>query len=238
MATGVAVLNRDGGKWEGGYVSIGGARDTKTYVIERRFKGRRFHVSTGCHDRRSALAHLDRFERNPYGYKPEGERVEGGLHVTEDDVMRYITWTRKVKGNTREHAREVKRYLAHWLADLGDVDWKGLKLVRLKEILAQRKTSRAYRIAALKAFGFGSLDITRGDLCVRDRVIQLGFPPARIDLLTSIDGVTWEEARSGSVPGTYASVPVRFLSRADLVRNKRASGRPQDIADAARLEGQ
>ena len=93
-------------------------------------------------------------------------------------------------------------------------------------------------IAALRAFGFGSLDITRGDLCVRDRVIQLGFPPARIDLLTSIDGVTWDEAWSGSVAGTYASVPVRFLSRSDLVRNKRAAGRPQDIADAARLEGQ
>lgn len=147
----MAVLNRDGGTWEGGYVSLG-ARDRKTYVIERRFKGRRFHVSTGCHDRRSALGQLDRFERNPFGYKPEGERADAGLHIADEDVKRYIIWTRKVKGNSREHAREVKRYLAHWLLDLGDVDWRHLKLVRLKEILAERKTSRAYRIAALKAF--------------------------------------------------------------------------------------
>lgn len=151
MATGVAVLNRDGGRWEGGYISVGpGGR--KTYVLERRFKGRRFHVSTGCRDRRSALGQLDRFEKNPFGYKPEGERTDAGLHITDDDVIRYITWTRKVKGNTREHAREVKRYLSHWLADLGDVDWRSLKLPRLKEILAARKTSRGYRIAALKAF--------------------------------------------------------------------------------------
>lgn len=145
------MLNREGGTWEGGYVSVG-ARERKTYVIERRFKGRRFHVSTGCHDRRSALGQLDRFERNPFGYKPEGERADAGLHVTDEDVKRYITWTRKVKGNTREHAREVKRYLTHWLLDLGDVDWRHLRLPRLKEILAARKTSRGYRIAALKAF--------------------------------------------------------------------------------------
>ena len=68
-------------------------------------------------------------------------------------------------------------------------------------------------------------------------VVQLGFPPGRIDVLTSIDGLTWDEVDAGAVAGDYGGVPVRFISRADLIRNKRAAGRPQDIADVERLGG-
>jgi integrase len=147
----VAVLNRKGGPWKGGYVSVG-SRGRKTYVLERRVNGKRFHVSTRCHDERAALRHLDRFESNPLAYRPEGDEGGAPLHITSADLQRYITWSREVKGNTREHAREVNRYLTHWLADLGAADWRGLKLGQLHAVLDKRKTARAYRIASLKAF--------------------------------------------------------------------------------------
>lgn len=66
-------------------------------------------------------------------------------------------------------------------------------------------------------------------------VVQLGHPPNRIDLLTSITGVTFEEAWAGSVPGELHGIPVRFLRREALIRNKRARGRTQDKADLEAL---
>ena len=89
---------------------------------------------------------------------------------------------------------------------------------------------------ALQAFGFGSVQLTTMDLCVPDRVVQLGFPPSRIDILTSIDGPSWDEVADGAVWGDYGGVPVRFISREHRVRNKQACGRPQDLADLDRLE--
>lgn len=145
------ALNRKGGTWEGGYISLG-ARGRQTFVLERRVNGVRFHVSTRCHDRRSALRHLDRFESNPLVYRPEGEQGDAPLRITADDVLRYIAWTREQKGNTREHARETKRYLSHWLEDLGGADWRALKVATLKKLLDARETARAHRIAALKGF--------------------------------------------------------------------------------------
>lgn len=91
-------------------------------------------------------------------------------------------------------------------------------------------------IEALHAFGLGSLDVTVGDLEKPGKVIQLGFPPGRIDLLTAIDGVTWDEVDDHAVSGTYGGVPTRFIARADLIRNKRATGRPRDLTDVAELE--
>jgi hypothetical protein len=109
----------------------------------------------------------------------------------------------------------------------GDID----VLVKASEANAERV------LQALRAFGFGSVKLEAGDLSVPDRVVQLGFPPGRIDILTSIDGVSWDEVDAGAERGDYGGVPVRFISRAHLVRNKRATGRPQDTADAERLGG-
>ena len=89
---------------------------------------------------------------------------------------------------------------------------------------------------ALKDFGLASLNISQDDLSRKDRVIQLGFPPGRIDVLTSIDGVTWAEVNAHCETGRYGDAATKYISRADLIRNKRAAGRPQDIADATRLE--
>lgn len=105
------------------------------------------------------------------------------------------------------------------------------------DVLIRPTTENAERvIQALRDFGFGSLDIGVTDLSSRGRVVQLGFPPGRIDLVTSIDGLSWEEADASAEAGRYGTIDTRFIGRAAMIRNKRASGRPQDLADAARLE--
>lgn len=86
-------------------------------------------------------------------------------------------------------------------------------------------------LAALDAFGFGGLGLTADDFCIPDRVIQLGRPPVRIDLLTSIDGVTWDQAHSGAESCGVDGQPVPVIGLREFVANKRASGRPTDLAD-------
>lgn len=91
-------------------------------------------------------------------------------------------------------------------------------------------------LAALEAFGFGGLGLTVDDFTADDRVIQLRRAPNRADLLTRLRGVDFDEAWSRRVEAWLDSIPVAMLGRADLMRNKRATGRPQDLADAAALE--
>jgi len=87
----------------------------------------------------------------------------------------------------------------------------------------------------LGAFGFGSLGLSDKEFSRPDKVVQLGFPPVRIDLVTSISGVSWEEASANMVDGEYGNVPVKFLGREELVKNKRAIGRKKDLADLEAL---
>lgn len=105
------------------------------------------------------------------------------------------------------------------------------------DVLIRPTEENAERVLqALRDFGFGSLAIGVADLATLGRVVQLGYPPGRIDLLTSIDGVAWDDADRTAEAGRYGTVATRFIGRAAMIRNKRASGRPQDLADAARLE--
>jgi hypothetical protein len=105
------------------------------------------------------------------------------------------------------------------------------------DILVRPEPANARRILkALALFGFGLLDLTAADFENQERVIQLGEPPVRIDLITSITGVSWEEAFSSRVPGSYGDVPVYFLGREPFIRNKRAIGRTKDLADIEALD--
>jgi hypothetical protein len=90
-------------------------------------------------------------------------------------------------------------------------------------------------LAALDDFGFGSLDLTAEDFQKPGSVVQLGVPPVRIDIITSITGVVWQEADKGKNEGLYGDVPVYFLGREQLVANKRATGRKKDLADLESL---
>ena len=90
-------------------------------------------------------------------------------------------------------------------------------------------------VAALDAFGFASLGLKSADFEQPDRVIQLGVSPVRIDLITSITGVSWDEALAGRVPSTYGDVPIFYIGREQFVSNKRATGRNRDLADLEAL---
>lgn len=91
-------------------------------------------------------------------------------------------------------------------------------------------------VKALKDFGFGSLQLSADGFEAVDRVIQLGRVPNRVDLLTKRYGVEFAEAWERRVGARLGDVEVSMLSREDLIRNKRATGRTQDIADAEFLE--
>ncbi|MBK8596575.1 MAG: hypothetical protein IPP07_10790 [Holophagales bacterium] len=89
---------------------------------------------------------------------------------------------------------------------------------------------------ALREFGAPLFDLTLDDLSKPENVFQIGVVPVRIDLLTSITGVGFEEAWAGRMEILVEGVPFGVIGRVDLLRNKRATGRPKDLLDAATLE--
>ena len=91
--------------------------------------------------------------------------------------------------------------------------------------------------SALLQFGapVAAMGVSRDDLTQPDQVVQIGLPPRRIDVLTSISGVAFDEAWRDRVTHEVDGLPVPFLGRAALVRNKRASGRTKDKADLEAL---
>lgn len=99
------------------------------------------------------------------------------------------------------------------------------------------ETNAARVWAALARFGapLDSLSIRESDFVLADQVVQLGLPPYRIDLLTSISGVGFGDAWEGRLTGTLFDVPVAFLGRGAFIRNKLASGRPKDLEDIRSL---
>lgn len=91
-------------------------------------------------------------------------------------------------------------------------------------------------IEVLREFGFGALDLGAEDFLVDEQVVQLGREPVRIDLLTGLDGVAFSDCIDRAVVVDIDGMHVPFISREDLVRNKRSSGRSQDLADIDALE--
>ena len=90
-------------------------------------------------------------------------------------------------------------------------------------------------IKMLQDFDFGSLGLKETDFDRPGQIIQLGQPPVRIDLITSISGVTWEEADNGKASGKYDNIPVYYLGRKQFIANKRASGRKKVLSDLEAL---
>jgi hypothetical protein len=84
---------------------------------------------------------------------------------------------------------------------------------------------------ALAAFGAPMADIAEGDFAVPAVVFQIGVPPGRIDIVTELTGLTFDEAWPGRESGMFGDVTVDFLGRDAFVRNKRATGRAKDLGD-------
>ena len=90
-------------------------------------------------------------------------------------------------------------------------------------------------MSALSEFGFGDSNLSAEDFAQEGRFVRLGHPPLRIDILTSISGVGWEQVQANRVIGTYGDVSVSFIGREDFISNKRASGDKKDLADIEAL---
>ena len=90
-------------------------------------------------------------------------------------------------------------------------------------------------IKALEEFGFSFTNLSATDLTDPDKVIQLGYPPVRIDLMTSISGLTWEQVDAGKTSEYFGDIRVNIIGRNELILNKRASGRTKDLADLESL---
>jgi len=93
---------------------------------------------------------------------------------------------------------------------------------------------KAFR--GLKVFGAPLHDLAEDDLERPGLIFQIGIPPVRIDVVTSIDGVSFEDAWPERVQTTFGDQPVAVLSRRHLIQNKRSAGRAQDLADVDWLE--
>jgi nucleotidyltransferase DUF2204 len=105
------------------------------------------------------------------------------------------------------------------------------------DILIRPTVENATKIVAvLNEFGFADLAVSASDFTTPEQIIQLGRAPNRIDLLTSITGVSIDEAFATKVIAELDQIPVSFLSKTLLIANKRAVGRPQDLADVSELE--
>ena len=92
-------------------------------------------------------------------------------------------------------------------------------------------------MAALDVFGFRPEELSAKDFQQEGAFVQIGYPPVRVDLITSIAGVTWEQADAGKVTGYYDGEPVPFIGREEFIASKKAAGRGQDLVDVERLVG-
>ncbi len=104
------------------------------------------------------------------------------------------------------------------------------------DIWLKRDHDNALRVtAALQDFGFGGLGLSVDDFEVPDQVVQLGYPPFRIDLLTGIDGVDFDAAWPSRFEYLLGELRIPFIGIDALKANKRASGRPRDFDDLENL---
>lgn len=91
-------------------------------------------------------------------------------------------------------------------------------------------------IEALEAFGFGSLGLKTEDFLEGDQVVQLGYPPNRIDILTTLKDIKFDDCYKEKIEIEIEGIKINFIDLESLKQNKRATGRPQDLADTENLE--
>ena len=91
-------------------------------------------------------------------------------------------------------------------------------------------------LEALEKFGFGSLDLKLEDFLEDDQIIQLGYPPNRINILTTFKDLKFEDCYKARIDVEIQGLHINFIDIESLKKNKRATGRPQDLADAENLE--
>lgn len=91
-------------------------------------------------------------------------------------------------------------------------------------------------VEAIENFGFESLGLKKEDFLVPDQIVQLGYPPSRIDIITTLPGVVFDECYTERVEVPVDEFTIHFINLENLKDNKRASGRYQDLADLENLQ--
>ena len=102
--------------------------------------------------------------------------------------------------------------------------------------IALSKDNAHKTVEALKEFGFDAPELTEELFLEKEKNIRMGNPPLRIEILTSIDGVEFTECYGNKKTVTIDDIDINFISLEDLKKNKKASGRYQDLADLENLE--
>ena len=126
-----------------------------------------------------------------------------------------------------EHGVEFLVVGAHALAAHGFI-----RATKDFDVWVRPNAANARRVMqALQVFGAPTHDVTENDFAVPGITFQIGVDPVRIDVITIVDGLEFESAWQNRVAAEYGSVPAFVLSERDLITNKQASGRPQDLAD-------
>lgn len=104
------------------------------------------------------------------------------------------------------------------------------------DILIHPESEHVARLLrAVKRFGFPSEEVTPEDLLARSKILQLGRSPVQIHIMTSISGVSWEDAWKSRESAMYSGLPVLVIGRSALLANKTAAGRAKDVADVEAL---
>jgi hypothetical protein len=101
--------------------------------------------------------------------------------------------------------------------------------------LALSSENAARVVTVLDAFGFGATGVTTELFLQPDKIVQMGVPPMRIDLLTTLSGVTFADCYARRITDEIDGVVIQIISLADLKRNKQASGRLKDLNDLVEL---
>lgn len=102
--------------------------------------------------------------------------------------------------------------------------------------IAVNENNALKMVDALKTFGFDLPELNKDLFLIEEKVIRMGVPPMRLEILTSIDGVSFEPCFKNRVIADFGTFKVNFISKDDLLINKRASGRPQDLVDFDKLQ--
>ena len=90
-------------------------------------------------------------------------------------------------------------------------------------------------LAAIADFGFPTAPLTPSDIVAGKKVVEMGVPPVQIHVMSAIDGVEWDDVWATREAGTLGTLAVAFIGRECFLRNKRAAGRPKDLADIEAL---
>jgi len=104
--------------------------------------------------------------------------------------------------------------------------------------IAINETNASKMVVALKEFGFDLPELNKNLFLSEEKVIRMGIPPLRLKIFTSIDGVSFETCFDNREIADFDIFKVNFISKDDLLINKRASGRPQDLVDFDKLQNE